>query len=215
MKITNKSICTIIVSFCIFTVLASLPFSKADNEDNNKSSNTAPSKHTDLIEENEEIKKYRQKYPQLWKPRMSHGNASEGLAAFLKCEQKQFKSNEPVSVMFGIVYLRIGKPITVQPPYFPYRPEELSWFSIIGTPDGIDVPYKGFIGLSFRPGPERAIRLGVGCFCGMWCNLRMNYKFDTPGIYTIEWNYFMPNDPNVSWWQGHIISNEMKIEILP
>ncbi|MHC4087275.1 MAG: hypothetical protein ACYSU3_06500, partial [Planctomycetota bacterium] len=72
MKTTNKSIRSIIVSFCIFIVLASLAFSKANNEDNDKSSNTAPAKHTDLIEESEEAKKFRQKFPQLWKPRMSH-----------------------------------------------------------------------------------------------------------------------------------------------
>jgi hypothetical protein len=216
MKITNKSIWTIIVSFCIFTVLASLPFSKANNEDNNKSSNTAPSKHTDLIEESEEVKKYRQEFPQLWKPRMSHGNESQGLAAFLICEQKQFKSDEPVSVLLGIVYGRLGKTMTVQPPYSPFEPESFSWFSIIGTPDGKDVPYTGMtVDYAHGPRPESAIRLGDGIFCGMQWNLRLNYKFETPGIYTIEWNYRMPHTPNASWWQGHIISNEIKIEIVP
>ena len=159
MKITKKSIWSIIVSVCIFVVLASLTLSKANNEDNNASSNTAPSKHTDLIEESEEVKRYRQKFPELWKPRMSHGNASEGLAAFLICEQKQFKSDEPVSVLLGIVHVRLGKHLTVQPPFGPCKPEDFSWFSIIGTPDGKDVPYTGFIGISYRPVPERAIRL--------------------------------------------------------
>jgi hypothetical protein len=214
MKIINKTLWAIIVSFCIFTVLAFLPFSKANNKDNDKSSNITPSKHEDSFEESEVTKRYQKEYPHLWKPRMSHGNASEGLAAFLICEQKKFKSDEPISVLYGIVYGRIGKTITVQPPYFPYRPEQLSWFSIIGTPDGIDVPYKGFIGLSLRPKPENAIRLGDGQFRGMQYNLRLNYEFDTLGIYTIEWNYFMPHDPNESWWQGHIISNEIKIEII-
>lgn len=214
MKITKKSMWSIIVSVCIFVVLASLTLSKANNEDNNASSNTAPSKHTDLIEESEEVKKYRQEFPQLWKPRMSHGNASEGLAAFLICEQKQFKSDEPVSVLLGIVHVRLGKHLTVQPPFGPCKPEDFSWFSIIGTPDGMDVPYTGFIGISYRPGPERAIRLWDGQFCGMQYNLRLDYKLDKPGIYTIEWNYRIPRTSNGSWWQGHLISNEIRIEVV-
>ena len=224
MKITNKTLWTIIVSFCIFTVLAYLPFSKANNEDNNTSSNTAPEKHTDLSEEEnedirkfrEDIEKFRQEFPQLWKPRMSHGPAKEGLAAFLICEQKQFKSDEPVSVLLGIVHVRLGKHLTVQPPFGPCKHEDFSWFSIIGTPDGMNVPYTGWtVDYAHGPVPERAIRLWDGQFSGRQYNLRHNYKLDKPGIYTIEWNYRMPHDPNASWWQGHIISNEIKIEIVP
>jgi hypothetical protein len=173
-----------------------------------------------LIEESEEAKKFRQKFPQLWKPRMSHGTASEGLAAFLICERKQFKRkqfklNEPISVMLGIVYEKIGQPMTVQPPYCPFQPEHSSWFWIKDI-HGNDVPYTGWtVDYAHGPGPESAVRLGDGIFCGMKWNIRWNYKLDTPGIYTIEWNYRMPHTPNASWWQGHIISNEIKIEIIP
>lgn len=210
MKIINKTLWTIIVSFCIFAVLASLQLSKANNEDNNKSSSTAPAKHTDLSKE----QILRQKYLELRKPRMSHGPAKEGLAAFLICERKQFKSDEPVSVLLGIVYGRIGKPVTVQPPYCPFQPGDFSWFCITG-PYGESVPYTGgIVGHADGLGPESAIRLGDGIFCGMMWNLRWNYKLDTPGSYTIKWNYRMPHDPNASWWQGHIVSNEIQIEIV-
>jgi hypothetical protein len=214
MKATNNSIWTIIISSCIFTILAFLSLSKANSKNNDKSSNTTPAQHEESFEDSEVAKKYRQKYPQLWKPRMSHGNASDGLAAFLICEQKQFKRDEPVSVLLGIVNVRLGKHLTVQPPFGPCKPEDFSWFSIIGTPDGMDVPYTGFIGVSYRPVPERAIKLWDGQFCGMQYNLRFNYKFEKPGIYTIEWNYRIPRTPNASWWQGHIISNEIQIEIV-
>ena len=59
------------------------------------------------------------------------------------------------------------------------------------------------------------IGLNEKSFCGLRYNLRLSFNFDTPGIYTIEWNYRVPHTPDAFWWQGHIISNEIKIEILP
>jgi len=158
----------------------------------------------------------RQKYLELRKPRMSHGPMKDGLAAFLICERKQFKIGEPIPVMFGIVYGGSEMHMTFQLPSGPDSRGGLSWFSITG-PDGKDVPFTADFDV-LGPGPEakQAIWLTARRFCGIVKNdVRWGYKFDTLGSYTIKWHYRIPTTSDGSWWQGHIVSNEIKIEIIP
>lgn len=221
MKITNKSIWTIIVSVCIFAVLASFLLGKANNEDDNTSSNILPAKHTDLSKEEQILlQKLQETRREARTPRTSHGPMKDGLATFLICERKQFKVGEPIPAMHGIIYGGAEKDMTVQPPFPAALPGNFSWFSITG-PDGKDVPYTGPSVHFVPPEPKWAMKLRAKLFCGRVCNdVRDSYKLDTPGFYTIRWHYNIPHTHNIphtsngSWWQGHLVSNEIQIEIV-
>ena len=214
MKITNKSIWTIIVSVGMFAVLAGLTLGTGtDGEGKNTSSPSVPAKSTDLSKEQiflQEIQEFRKN----WKPRMSHGPMKDGLAAFLICERKQFKIGEPVPVMLGIVYGKYEGHMTVYQPLGPIDPCNCSWFSVTG-PDSKDVPYTGGFIDGWGLDPKGAKRLERGLFCGRVCNdVRDSYKLDTPGSYTIEWHYEIPPAFGGSWWHGYLDSNKIQIEIV-
>jgi len=197
MKVTSTNIWIIIVSMCMFAVLASITLSKGNNSEDKKTSSTAvAAKDMDL------------KLP------MPHGPMKNGLAAFLKCERKQFKVSEPIPVMFGIVCGETEKRMSFQPPYGACQPEDFSWFSITG-PDGNDVPYTGRF-IHFAPvDPENVIWLAHLRFCGIvWPDIRWGYKLDTPGSYNIKWHYRIPPTSDASWWTGKLISNEVQFEIV-
>jgi hypothetical protein len=148
------------------------------------------------------------------KPQTSHGPVKDGLAAFLIFERKQFKVGEPIPAMPGIIYGGAEKDITIQPPFPAILSGHLSWFSITG-PDGKDVPYTGPSVHFVPPEPNRAVKLKPLRFCGMVKNdVGDYYELNRPGLYTIKWHYNMPPTPDGSWWQGHLISNEIKIEIV-
>lgn len=221
MKIINKTLWTIVVSFFIFTVLTSLPFSKANNEENNTTSNAAPAKQTDLSKEEQILlQKLRETRREVRTPRTSHGPMKDGLAAFLICERKQFKVGEPIPAMHGIIYGVDEKHMTVQPPFPAALPRNFSWFSIT-VPDGKDVPYTGPSVHFVPPEPKWAMKLRAKQFCGIVNNdVGGRYKLDTPGSYTIRWHYNIPHTHNIphtsdgSWWHGYLDSNKIQIEIV-
>ncbi len=198
MKVTNKITWIFITCMVVFAVLAYVSLSKGNNnEDKNTSSTAMSTKDLDV------------KLP------MSHGPAKDGLAAFLKRERKQFKASEPIPVMFGIVCSKTEKRMTFQPPYGACQPDAFSWFSITG-PNGKEVPYNGDW-IHFAPvDPENVMWLAHLRFCGIvWLDIRWGYKLDTPGLYNIKWHYRIPPTSDASWWTGHLVSNEIQIEIVP
>jgi len=227
----------------MLAVLASLPLSKANNEDSNTSSNTVPAKHTDLNKDQIIFQKLQELRQELWKRSlwMPHGPVKDGLAAFLMCERKKFKIGEPIPIMVGIVYGGTEKYMTVVKPIsVTGSPGNLSWLSITG-PDGRDVPYTGdfihFLPPKCEPESEWEVRLTARRFCGIsvddirsapypwgpdrWLPDRYGdmdrdgHKLDTPGSYTIKWHYSIAGMFTCLGWQGHLVSNEIQIEIVP
>ncbi len=197
MKINSANIRIIIACVCVFAVLVYATFSKdKGGKDADEAARSVPEKDMDV------------------KIAMSHGPAKDGLAAFLKSERKQFKVSEPIPVMFGIVCSETEKRMTFQPPYGACQPDAFSWFSITG-PNDKDIPYTGDW-IHFRPvDPKLAIWLTRSRFCGiLWSDIRWGYKLDTPGSYTIKWHYRIPPTSDASWWTGHLVSNEIQIEIV-
>ncbi len=145
---------------------------------------------------------------------MSHGPVKDGLAAFLICERNQFKLDEPVPLLYGIVYNGQDESMAVPAPNPAVDPSNRSWFSITG-PDGNDVPYMGVYATFPRLSPKDVLRLKRRNFHGrLTPNIRGNFKLCTPGIYTIKWHYQIGSIVGDSCWVGELVSNEIQIEIL-
>jgi hypothetical protein len=145
---------------------------------------------------------------------MSHGPVKDGLAAFLICEQNQFKLDEPVPLLYGIVYNGPDESMAVPAPNPAVDPSNRSWFSITG-PDGNDVPYMGVYATFPRLSPKDVLRLKRRNFHGrLTPNVRDYFKLCTPGIYTIKWHYQIGSIVGDFCWVGHLVSNEIKIEIV-
>lgn len=145
---------------------------------------------------------------------MSHGPVKDGLAAFLICERNQFKLDQPIPLLYGIVYNGPDESMAVPAPNPAVDPSNRSWFSITG-PDGNDVPYMGVYATFPRLSPKDVLRLKRRNFHGrLTPNIRGNFKLSTPGIYTIKWHYKIGDGSGGSWWTGHLVSNEIQIEIV-
>ena len=174
--------------------MVNAPFGvNADKE--NASSTTGPAKHTNV------------------KLASSHGPMKDGLAAFLICGQNQIKVGEPITVMLGIAYLRQSK--VQMSVWSPSRAKDgfTSWFSI-KDPDGKEISYESGRGNYYIPDPNKySAHLRLRQFVGRYESLKKYHDFIKPGIYTIKWNYRA--HPADFWWQGELVSNEIKIEILP
>jgi len=144
---------------------------------------------------------------------MSHGPVKDGLAAFLICQQKQFKIGEPIIVIYGIVLLRgtEKQEIMVCPPG-PLVDHDFSWLSVKG-PGGKDVPYTGFhIDYEISDPKKIMHRLWQRQFVGSYDSVEQIYNLSDPGTYTVKWNY--KAIPGYPWWQGHLVSNEIQIEVV-
>jgi hypothetical protein len=147
--------------------------------------------------------------------KMSHGPVKDGLAAFLICERKQFRIGQPIPVLYGVVYGGPEKHITIQAPYPAWEPNLVSWFSITG-PDGKEISYMGPRPKPIQLNSKNTLQLWRHGFCGIdWPDVRWSYKLGTPGTYRFKWNYKIGSGPGGSWWVGHLISNEIKIEVVP
>jgi len=145
---------------------------------------------------------------------MSHGPVKDGLAAFLICEQNQFKLDEPVPLLCGVVYDGPAERVTILAPPGAVDPDNISWLSITG-PDGNDVPYMGVYVMHPLPDPKDALQLRRHRFHGyLDRNIRGDFKLCTPGTYTIKWHCEMRPVDGVSCWTGELVSNEIQIEIV-
>jgi len=154
---------------------------------------------------------------------ITHGNPHKELAAFLTCEGRQFKSEQPIHLSVGVIrtITRVKKGeagliralrLPVIRPIIPGEPGNSSWLSVIG-PDGQEVPFKG-LSLQFEPGTRDVIYLLVHDFHGRTGDLRHSFDLKTSGKYRIRWHYSMNGPLNGGPWIGHIVSNEIQIEIL-
>jgi len=199
MKVSNTSIWIIIVLVCMLAVLACVTLSKGNNnEDKNRSSTAVPAKDLGV------------------KLAMSHGPVKDGLAAFLICEQNQFKLDEPIPLLYGVVYYGLAESEypTIPVPYPAVDPGNISWLSVTG-PDGNDIPYIGVYVMFPLLDPRDVLRLKRRCFHGrLTPNIRDDFKLCTPGLYTIKWHYRISPTSDASWWTGKLISNEVQFEIV-
>ncbi len=206
MKVANTSICIIIVCLCVFAVSGSIILSKdkdRDSEGRNMLANNVPAKDMGV------------------RILMSHGPLKDGLAAFLICEQKKFKIGQPVPLLYGVVYSGPGQYTTIPALVGAVDPGNMSWLSITGA-DGKDVPYVAAHPTFPRFNPKDALRLRRGYFHGrLDSSIRDDFKLLIPGLYTIRWHYQMGPSSYLdapgaddSRWLGHLVSNEIQIEIV-
>lgn len=201
MNATNRKICIVIGSVCVSVVLAYIAQGR-DNRDGQESLSaaTVPEHQVILVE-----------IP------ISHGPVKDGLAAFLMCQQKQFKVGEPIRLMYGVLFrgaewdmrikprsgaVNLGPELNMPKEECPFwymaiqRPSGLfvrtfhSRLSITG-PDGNEVPWvRGPIGCRPIANPNSRIALGPGSFLGKTSlDIHRSYDLNTPGIYTIRWHY--------------------------
>jgi len=206
MKVTNRSIWIIIVLVCLLAVLACVTLSKGNNnEDKNRSSTAVPAKDLGV------------------KLAMSHGPVKDGLAAFLICEQSKFKLDEPIPLLYGVVYDGPAEPEypaeseypTIPAPYPAVDPGNISWLSVTG-PDGNDIPYMGVYVMFPLLDHRDVLRLKHRSFHGRFTpNIRDKFKLGTPGLYTIKWHWRLRPVDGISSWVGELVSNEIQIEIVP
>ncbi len=197
MKVTNKVTWILITCMFVFAVLARVTLSRAnDSKDKNLLSTKTLTKDVNV-----DIK-------------MSHGPVKDGLAAFLICERNKFNLDQPTPLLYGIVYNGPDENMAVPAPYPAVDPSNRSWFSITG-PDGNDVPYMGVYATFPRLSPKYVLRLKRRNFHGrLTPNIRDDFKLCTPGIYTVKWHYQIESVVGDSCWVGHLVSNEIQIEIV-
>jgi len=199
MKVTNRSIWFIIVSVCVFALLVYATLSKdKDGKNANEAAKSVPEKDMDV------------------KIAMSHGPVKDGLAAFLICEQSKFKLDEPIPLLYGVVYYGSAESEcpTILEPYPAVDPGNISWFSVTG-PDGNDIPYMGVYVMFPLADPRDVQRLERRCFRGRFTpNIRYYFKLVTPGLYTIKWHWQIGPEDGISYWVGELVSNEIQIEIV-
>jgi len=199
MKINSINIRIIIACVCVFAVLVYSTLSKDKNDkDADEAARSVPEKDMDV------------------KIAMSHGPVKDGLAVFLICEQSQFKLDEPIPLLYGVVY---GGPAeseypTIPEPYPAVDPGNVSWFSVTG-PDGNGIPYMGIYVMFPRLDPRDVLQLKPRCFRGRFTpNIRYDFKLDTPGLYTIKWHWRIRPEYGISSWVGELVSNEIQIKVV-
>jgi len=199
MKINSTNIRIIIACVCVFAVLVYATLSKdKDDKDADAAAGSMPEKDMGV------------------KIAMSHGPVKDGLAAFLICEQGQFKLDEPIPLLYGVVYggLAESEYPTIPAPYPAVDPGNASWFSVTG-PDGNDIPYMGVYVTFPLLDPRDVVRLKRRCFRGLFTpNIRYDFKLGTPGLYTIKWHWRIRPQDGISSWVGELVSNEIQIEIV-
>ena len=197
MKINSINIRIIIVCVCVFAVFVYATLSKEKGGKNaNETARSVPEKDMDV------------------KIAMSHGPVKDGLAAFLICEQSQFKLDEPVPLLYGFVYDGPAEYTTIPVLYPAVDSGNISWLSVKG-PDGNDVPYMGIYVMFAHPNSRDVLRLGRRCFHGRFTpNIRDKFKLGTPGLYTIKWHWRIRPVDGISSWVGELVSNEIQIEIV-
>lgn len=145
---------------------------------------------------------------------MSHGPVKDGLAAFLICERKQFKVSDPIPLLYGVVYGGPAEYMAIPAPYPAVNLGTRSWLSVTG-PDGKDVPYMGVYLRPKRLNPKDVLQLRRRHFHGRWTpDIRELFKLSTQGVYTIKWHYQIRSVVGDSCWTGHLVSNEIQIEIV-
>ena len=199
MKINSTNIRIIIVCVCVFAVLVYATLSKdKGGKDANEATRSVPEKDMDV------------------KIAMSHGPVKDGLAAFLICEQSQFKLDEPIPLLYGVVYYGPAESEcpTILEPYPAADPGNISWLSVTG-PDGNDIPYMGVYVMFPLLDPRDVLRLKPRSFHGRFTpNIRDKFKLGTPGLYTIKWHWRIRPVDGISYWVGELVSNEIQIEIV-
>lgn len=155
-----------------------------------------------------------------------HGEAKDGLAAFLLSHKRCFEIGEPIPLTYGIIFVGPGLErhgeeayklrAKVWRPLSPVDPDNASWFEVTG-PCGESVPYHGFCVTWAVPKPsdENTVLLRYGEFIGRphsdLCEGGA-FHLSKAGIYRVHW--FYEPFPGGGLWSGELTSNELQIEIV-
>lgn len=155
-----------------------------------------------------------------------HGEAHDGLAAFLRCPGNRFQVGEPVPLHYGLVLVGWGLDVSddetsklrakVFRPYPPMDPNNGSWFEVT-DPDGNNVAYKGpFVSWALpRATDENTVVLRHGESIGaVHRDLTAfgTFRLSIPGTYTVVW-WHQPFHV-AGLWSGKLMSNKVEIEIV-
>jgi HEAT repeat protein len=155
-----------------------------------------------------------------------HGEAKDGLAAFLLSHKHRFKIGEPIPLTYGIILVGPGlEPgneeayklqAKIWRPLSPVDPDNASWFEVRG-PNGENVPYHGWY-ISWavpEPSDENTALLRWGDFIGRphsdLCGGGA-FHLSKAGIYRVHW--FYEPFPGGGLWNGKLMSNELQIEVV-
>jgi len=154
-----------------------------------------------------------------------HGEAKDGLSAFLLCHKHRFEIGEPIPLSYGLIFVGPGLErrseetyklqTKVWRPWGPVDPGNASWFEVTG-PDGENVPYYGIYVTWPVPKPldENTALLRHGEFIGRpYSDLCGGGAFhlSEAGIYRVQWFYEPLSGDGL--WSGKLVSNELQIEI--
>ena len=155
-----------------------------------------------------------------------HGEAKDGLAAFLLSHKHRFEIGEPIPLSYGIILVGPGLELgnveayklraKVWRPMSPWDPDNASWFEVTG-PKGESVPYHGgYISRAVpKPSDENTALLRWGDFIGRphfdLCGGGA-FHLNKSGIYKVQWFY----EPffGGGLWNGKLMSNELQIEVV-
>jgi HEAT repeat protein len=156
-----------------------------------------------------------------------HGEAKDGLAAFLLCRKHRFQIGEPIPLSYGLIFVGPGLErrsddvyklkIKVWRPLGPVDPDNASWFEVTG-PDGKNVPYHGIYVTTAVPKPsdENTALLRYGEFIGRprsdLCGGGA-FHLNKVGIHRVQW-FYEPLFAGEGLWSGKLVSNEIQIEIV-
>jgi HEAT repeat protein len=155
-----------------------------------------------------------------------HGEAKDGLAAFLLSQKPRFEIGEPIPLTYGIIFVGPGLELgnveayklraKVWRPLSPVDPDNASWFEVTG-PGGKKVPYHGgYVSWAVpKPSDENTALLRWGDFIGRphfdLCGGGA-FHLNEAGIYRVHW--FYEPFPGGKLWNGKLMSNELQIEIV-
>jgi HEAT repeat protein len=155
-----------------------------------------------------------------------HGEAKDGLAAFLLSHRHRFEIGEPIPLTYGIIFVGSGLELSnveayelrakVWRPMSPVDPDNASWFEVTG-PGGESVPYHGlYVSWAVpKPSDENTALLRWRELIGRshfdLCGGRA-FHLNKTGIYRVHW--FYEPFPGGGLWNGKLMSNELQIEIV-
>jgi len=155
--------------------------------------------------------------------RVPHGEAKDGLAAFLLCHRNRLEVGEPIPLSYGIVLVGSGSNeetrklrANIWQPYYPFDPGNYSWFEVTES-DRQNVPYSGekVSWPAESPSDENTTVLHHGDFFGRTHRDLSEggaFVLTKPGKYKVRWAY--APFPATGVWGGKLLSNEVQFELV-
>ena len=151
---------------------------------------------------------------------LAHGEPHDGVAILLSCDRRRFQIGDAIPAMIGIFFVGKGlslgthddRVITIYRSIPLVQPGHAAWLEIKDS-DGREMPYRGpLIGREPWWESERTVKMRHRMFVGVQqADIGAGYDLTKPGTYTVRWHY---NPKYNTAWQGHVISNQVSLEIV-